>query len=146
MFKPRKNKQGGVQPQLHSFLIWAIHGGEWLRYWAGRFTAWNWPLYSMNRSLNGPKSRSGRLGEENTLLPPTGIQTPDRPARSVVAIPTTLSRLPFTFYEVFSTQVVQITCVLNLSVSRRLHAGDHRTLHHSQSSRQLKTWSIVSNW
>jgi hypothetical protein len=46
---------------------------------------------------------------------PNGIQTPERPARNVVAIPTRLSRLSLRFCEEFTTQVVQITCVLNPS-------------------------------
>jgi hypothetical protein len=57
--------------------------------------------------------------------PPHRLQTPDHPARSVVAIPTTLSRLSCHFCEEF-TKVAQITCVLNPLVSWRLHAGDHR--------------------
>jgi hypothetical protein len=53
------------------------------------------PLIPMDRRLGGPQSRSGRGGEEkNSQLPP-GIepQNPDHPARSLVAIPTELSRL-----------------------------------------------------
>jgi hypothetical protein len=41
------------------------------------------------------QSRSGRGGEEKNFQPPPGIEppNPDRPARSLVAIPTELSRL-----------------------------------------------------
>ena len=69
----------------------------------------------MNRSTDGPNSRPGRCGEEKFPCPPTGIQIPDHPVRSVVAIPTGLSKLSFHFCEEFTAQVVQITCVLNPS-------------------------------
>jgi hypothetical protein len=45
-----------------------------------------YPLY---RVLYMPQGRSGRL---RNISPPTGVRSTDRPARSVVAIPTELSR------------------------------------------------------
>jgi hypothetical protein len=46
--------------------------------------------YPLHRRLGGPESRSGCYGEEKNLLPPTGIepQFPDRPAGSLVTVPT----------------------------------------------------------
>ena len=44
-----------------------------------------YPLY---RRLGGPQ---GRSGQARKISPPTGIRSPDRPARSSVAIPTELS-------------------------------------------------------
>jgi hypothetical protein len=50
----------------------------------------------LDRRLGGPQSRSGRSGEEK-ILEPTGTRTPTPRSSSPyqVAIPTTLSRLPF---------------------------------------------------
>jgi hypothetical protein len=55
------------------------------------------PLVSIGRGLGGPRSRSGRGGEEKNSQPPPGIETqnPDRSASSLVGIPTELSRLLF---------------------------------------------------
>ena len=41
----------------------------------------------------GVQNRSGRFGDLINLFPPTGIRTPDRPARRLVTIVTELSRL-----------------------------------------------------
>jgi hypothetical protein len=48
----------------------------------------------LDRRLGGPQSRSERCGEEKNPHPPPEIKPsdPDRPARSLVAIPTELSR------------------------------------------------------
>jgi hypothetical protein len=43
-----------------------------------------YPLY---RRLDGPQGQSGQVRK---ISPPTGIRSPDRPARSSVAIPTEL--------------------------------------------------------
>jgi hypothetical protein len=53
------------------------------------------PLYPLDRMLGWFQSRSGRGGEEKNSQPPPGIETlsPDYPSRSLVAIPTELSRL-----------------------------------------------------
>jgi hypothetical protein len=53
------------------------------------------PWYPLDRRLGGPQSRSGRGSEEKCSQPMPGIepQNPDRPARSLVSIPTELSRL-----------------------------------------------------
>jgi hypothetical protein len=53
------------------------------------------PWYPVDKRLGGPQIRSGRGGEEKNSQPPRGIESynPDRPAHSLVAIPTELSRL-----------------------------------------------------
>ena len=48
------------------------------------------PRYLLTRTLVGAWTPSGCFGEEP--LSPTRIRTPDRPARSLVVVPTTLSR------------------------------------------------------
>jgi hypothetical protein len=60
----------------------------------GRFTPSESPLYPSDRRLGGPQSRSGRGGEEKNSHPQQRIvlYNPDRPARSLVAMPTELSR------------------------------------------------------
>jgi hypothetical protein len=49
----------------------------------------------MDRKLGEPQSRSGRGGEEKNSQTSPGIKpwNADRPARSLVAMPTELSRL-----------------------------------------------------
>ena len=49
------------------------------------------PLYPLNRRVGGPQNRSGRIREKS--LAPAVIRTPDRPARNVSSVPTTMSRL-----------------------------------------------------
>jgi len=49
--------------------------------------------YPFNRRLSGPQSQSERFGEKKKYLTPTEIRTPDRPARSLFAITTTLTWL-----------------------------------------------------
>jgi hypothetical protein len=49
------------------------------------------PLYQLNRRMGGPQSRSGRFREKS--LAPAVIRTPDRPARNVSSVPSTMSRL-----------------------------------------------------
>jgi len=44
--------------------------------------------------VGGPHSRSGRFWKKKNILAPAGIRTPDRPARSLVAIPTAPSLSP----------------------------------------------------
>jgi hypothetical protein len=51
------------------------------------------PLYLLSRMLDGPQSRSGRFVIEKKIIFPIGFRIPDRPTRSLVAIPSTLSQL-----------------------------------------------------
>jgi hypothetical protein len=53
------------------------------------------PCYPLDRRLSGPQTRSGRGSEEKNSQSPPGIDplNPDRPASSLVATPTELSRL-----------------------------------------------------
>jgi hypothetical protein len=56
------------------------------------------PWYPLNSRLGGPQSSSGHSGEEKNSQPPPGIEPyyPDRPALSLVAILTVLSRVFYT--------------------------------------------------
>jgi len=56
----------------------ALEGGEWSAARPGRILPSGKTRYAFCRRLGGPQSRSGRA--EN--LVPTGIRSPDRPARS----------------------------------------------------------------
>ena len=48
-----------------------------------------------NRSVGGPQSRSGQVWKKKkNILAPTGIRTSDRPARSLVTMPTASSLSP----------------------------------------------------
>jgi hypothetical protein len=55
----------------------------------------NSPCYPLDGRLGGPQSRSGRGGEEKNSQPPPGIESynPKRPDRSLVTIPSELTRL-----------------------------------------------------
>jgi hypothetical protein len=55
-------------------------GDKWLTLLSGR----NPGTHSLNRMLGGHQRPSGRFREGEKLLTPTGIRTPDRPARSLV--------------------------------------------------------------
>ena len=68
----------------------ALEGGEWSAARPGRNLPLGKARYPFYRKLGGPQGRSGRA--EN--LVPTRDSILDRPARSSVAIPTELFRLP----------------------------------------------------
>jgi hypothetical protein len=68
------------------------------------------------RRLGGPQGRSGRVRK---ISPPTGIRSPNRPARSVVAIPTTLSRPPVESHRVYDKSVHNTYRRKSLDVSTR---------------------------
>ena len=77
---------GGVEVWLYPFLTTALEGGEGSTSRPGRSLPPGKTRYSLYRRLRWPQGRSGRA--EN--LAPTRIRSPDRPARSSVAIPTEL--------------------------------------------------------
>jgi hypothetical protein len=87
---------GGMEVQLHAFFDL---GTRWR--WVVSFTPqplypqWKRNWYHLDRRLGGLQSRSGRGSEEKNSQPPPEIETynPDRPARSLVTIPTELSQL-----------------------------------------------------
>ena len=72
----------------------ALEGGEWSAARPGRTLPPGKTRYPFYRRLGGPQGRSERA--ENFF--PTGIRSPDRPARSSVAIPTELPGPPFIIY------------------------------------------------
>jgi len=49
--------------------------------------------YPLNRRLDGPQSQSGRFGGTEKTFPSARIRNPDRQARSLVTVQTTLLRL-----------------------------------------------------
>ena len=77
---------GAVEVYLYSSKTSALEGGEWSAARPGRTLPQVKTRYPLYRRLGGPQGRSGRA--ENLAL--TGIQSPDRPARSSVTIPTEL--------------------------------------------------------
>jgi hypothetical protein len=88
----------GVELLLHSFFDLGTRG-RWVVSFTPRplYPQVTSPWHSFDRRLGGPQNRSGRGGEEkNSQLPP-GIEpyNPDRPARSLVTIPTELSKLVY---------------------------------------------------
>jgi hypothetical protein len=87
---PRR-RAGGAEVHLHSFLTSAPDGDEWSPSRPGRLTSQKEPWYALKKRLGGSQSRSGRFGEEKSLAS-TLMRTPNRPARSLVSTPTTLSR------------------------------------------------------
>jgi len=68
-------------------MITAVEGGEWSAARPGRTLPRGKTRYPLYRRLGGPQSRSGHA----EILVSTGIRSPDRPARSSVAIPTELA-------------------------------------------------------
>jgi hypothetical protein len=48
-------------------------------------------LYPLIRSLGGPEGQLGHFGDNKILLPPVGIQAQGCPARTLLAVLTTLS-------------------------------------------------------
>jgi hypothetical protein len=71
----------------HVFSTSALDEGGWLALSAGRFTSeGKSPQYPLDRRLGGPQSRSGGGGKRK-IPDPCRKSNPDRPARSLVAIP-----------------------------------------------------------
>ena len=85
----RPIRVGGDRCIALFFLDHALEGSEGLASRPDRSLPPGKAWYPLNRRLGGPL---GRSGEVRKISPPTGIRSRDRPARSVVAIPTELSR------------------------------------------------------
>jgi hypothetical protein len=64
---------------LLCFQASALEGGEGSASRPGRFLPPGKTRYPLYRRLDGPQGRSGRVRK---ISPPTGIRSPDRPARS----------------------------------------------------------------
>jgi hypothetical protein len=60
---------GGAEVQCHSSFTSVLERGEWLTSHLGRFSPENEHRYPLNARLGGPQSRSGRFGEEKSILP-----------------------------------------------------------------------------
>jgi len=70
------------------------NGGKWSASRPGLCTPRTSLRYPLNRRMSGSQSQSGRFGDDIDVLPQLGIeQNPERPARSLVTIPSTHSRL-----------------------------------------------------
>jgi hypothetical protein len=91
---PKKMWSYHCQCHQDCFLPLAPDGGKWSAARRSRFTDRKERRYQLNNETGWPLSRSGRFGEVNKFLVPTGIRTPDLSVRTVVTIPTTLSRPP----------------------------------------------------
>ena len=76
------------------FLTLAPDRVKWSASRRSRFTDRKERRYQFNNGTGWPLRESGRFGEANKFLFPTGIRTPDLSARTLVTIPTTLPRLP----------------------------------------------------
>jgi hypothetical protein len=67
---------GGVNVQIHIFLMSALAGSEWSASCPSHFLPQGkGPWYPLDRRLGGPQTWSGRFGEEKNL-DPTGTRTP----------------------------------------------------------------------
>jgi hypothetical protein len=73
------------------------------------------PQYPLDRRLGGTQSCSGHSGEEKNSQPLPGIElkNPDRPAHSLVTIPTELSQL-FHFFSI-KKKAINIIMILTFS-------------------------------
>ena len=81
---------GGVEIQLHLFIISAVNGSGQLHGTADLHP--KKPRCQLNKRQGAPHSQSGRFKKRNISWP-AGIGTPDRPARSLVTTPTELTGL-----------------------------------------------------
>jgi len=95
----------GTEVQLFSILTSALEGRECSISHPGHFLSWKETRCSLNREFGGPQTRSGRYVEQKNLVPSPGFEPPDRPALSLLTIPTTPWRI--------------------LSLQRRLRQGIH---------------------
>jgi hypothetical protein len=81
---PRTGHKGPEREQRYRFtlsLTSALDGSGWSTPRPGRFTPRKETRYPFYRRLGGSQGRSGRVRK---ISPPTGIRSPDRPARSEV--------------------------------------------------------------
>lgn len=83
----------GVEVKFHAVLTLALDQGERSASRTNRFTLQEKrPRYPLNRRLAVPHSRFGRFGEQTSVVP-CGNGTPDRRARSLVAVRSTRPRV-----------------------------------------------------
>lgn len=87
------------------FLTWALVGGERSTSCSSCFTPGKEPQCTLNRRLYGSQTWSGHFWRREKYLAHASIQTPDKPAHSLVVILITLSQLlwaqRFTKYEMW---------------------------------------------
>ena len=70
---------GGVEVQLYPFMTTVLEGGEGSALRPGRSLPPGKTRYPLYRRLGGSQGRSEHVRK---ISPPTGIRSPDRPARS----------------------------------------------------------------
>ena len=75
---------GGIEVQLHSVLIPALDGDEWLTKPPGRYIRDKEPRKPLNK-LGGPQRLHGHFGKEKRSFASTDIRTLDIPIRSLVS-------------------------------------------------------------
>lgn len=78
-----------MEVYLHSFLTPALYGSIWLTSRPGRFIPGTEPLYPLNTKRVDPGAGVDVLEKRKTSCP---FRTPDRPARSLVAVLITLHK------------------------------------------------------
>ena len=76
-----------MEVHLHLFLTSALHGGVWLTSNPGRFT----PAH-IQQEAGWATVAVLTFWRRGKSLAPAGIPTPNRPVRSLVTVPTTLTR------------------------------------------------------
>jgi len=104
----------------------ALKGGEWSAARPGRTLPPGKTRYTFYRRLVGPQDRSGRA--ENLFS--TGIRSPDRPARSSVAIRTELPYPQRTIWSSFKNKKLIIptnqTVLPIYFLTSKEHGGQHK--------------------
>jgi hypothetical protein len=76
---------GGIELELHSLLTSALYEGEWLISFPCRFIPWKNSATHCTEGYEGFRVGLDVLEEIKSLVP-TGIRTPDNPARSIVLV------------------------------------------------------------
>lgn len=95
-YKKLRRRAHRGQPRLHSFITSAVYAGTWIATRPGRFTSLDKaPVPTESETAWAPEP-VWTVYEREQSLDPTGNESPDRPVRSFVSIPTTLPQLLYT--------------------------------------------------
>jgi hypothetical protein len=116
---------GGIEMQLHSFLPSALDGSKWWTSRPGRFTHGEEPRFRLSRRLDvWALQPVWTIWRREKSIAPAGMRTPDRPARSMVAI--TL-RSPICRWEMYMCEVDCFKLQLIFkSLAFSMHVGDEK--------------------
>jgi hypothetical protein len=116
----------------------ALEGGEWSASRPGRNSPPGKSRYHLFRRLGGPQDRSGQVRK---ISPPTGIRSPDRPARSSVTIAT---ELPGPYNPFSPSGFFTFSSLITKNVLHYSHKVHFSVL---QGSQNKQRWSLYSvNW